>query len=204
MKPIAAQTAVVSALVCSAANAASVTMIPSFSSHAWSMYLDGQEADGNFDRVFVRILPLTSPYAPAFRFFNQSSGLSSGTPRPPGQTLSYRNRILDADPNDPLVPGGLGWTIDDAVNTPNELSFRGGPLGGKIDTGNPTRGAPGLFLANVFTYDVPSGGTYQVQIFNDGALVQELSDRFLEAEPSTSILGGFALLICAAILRRFA
>ena len=123
MKRILLVAAVVSALACSVANAASVS-VRTGAPGAYSIFLDGQEADGNFDTVFVELIPS----APA-TFTNQNSGLQSGAPRPAGQAFSYRNRLLDLDPTDPDNPGGLGWTVVGAVSTANALSFTGGPLG---------------------------------------------------------------------------
>ena len=186
--------AVVSVVACSVANAASVTVVTSSTSPtAYSIYLNGESANGNFDTVFVKLLP-----NPGSQFTNQNSGLSAGVPRPAGQPFSYRNRLLDADPAD--FPGGLGWTILGAVNTANELSFTGGPLGGKIDTGNPTLSAPGLFLVNV---NMPTGySIYQVQIINGGVLVQDINGPLLDPEPSAAILGSMAIVGLAAIRRR--
>jgi len=197
MKRILSLAAVVSILACSVANASSVSVVKSVSNPtAFSVYLDGEAADGNFDTVFVKLLP-----TPPATFTNQNSGLASGAPRPAGQALSYRNRMLDLDPTDPDNPGGLGWNILGAVSTANELSFTGGPLGAKIDTGN----APGLFLANV---NMPTGGgTFQVQVISAGALVQELTGVFGGVpipEPATAGLAGLALCCVAAFRRRSA
>ena len=129
MKRILLVAAVVSAFACSVANAASVS-VRTGSPGAYSIWLDGQEADGNFDTVFVELIPT----APA-TFANQNSGNNAGVPRPAGEPFSYRNRQLDLGTDERVA---LGWTVVGAVSTANVLSFTAGPSDAKIDTGTPS------------------------------------------------------------------
>lgn len=195
MKSILAIAAVFSVLTCSAVNAASVSSIASASNPGvYSIYLDATAESGNFDTLFVKVLPDSGQ-----QFTNVTTGNSGGLPRPSGAPFTYRNRALAADPLE--VEGGLGWTELGVVNLATEISFTAGPLGAKI-TSPP---APGLFLANV---QMPTGtGSYQVQVINAGALVQELTGPIagvIIPEPATAGLAGLALCCVAAFRRRTA
>jgi hypothetical protein len=130
----------------------------------------GQAQNGGFDTISFRAIPdigirvqlidAGTPIAdlqtsgiilddPGGSFINLNSGLNAGVPRPAGDAFTYRNRMLQADPFD----GGKGWTLQDLVMTPSELSFTAGPTTGKITTATEVGGR--LFLANIRYAFVP-------------------------------------------------
>lgn len=192
MKNILTLAALACAFACSAANAATISILPAplNPEGIYSLYLQGGADNGNFDAVQVNMLG---------DFIAQNPGSSLGMPRPAGQAFSYRNRYLDLDPTDPDVPGGLGWSILGAVSNATELSFGGGPLGLKIST----PAGDGLFLANV---NMPTGmGTASVQLVNGGANVgSALTVEFGIPEPASLGLAGLALIGFAGLRRRLA
>jgi hypothetical protein len=193
MKSIVTVIAVASLAVAASAADAATLSIGSFQD--WSVrgiaaiYLDGDADNGNFDTITFSARPQSVVHVqlisagtviselifPFFQpislspFANQNSGLSAGVPRPAGQTFTYINRLLHADPL--KFPGGLGWVVFGLVNRPDELSFVTGPLGGRIDTAGQPDGR--LFLANIYApiSEPASGSLCVVGLFGLAARV---------------------------------
>jgi hypothetical protein len=132
---------------------------------SWSLFIRGDELNGMFDTVDVSYTP-----ASGGQFANLASGLNAGVPRAPGEPFTFVNRALDQDPLD----GGSGWAIVGRTVTANQLSFAGGPLGGRIDTSSGPQGW--LFLANLsLTNDSARPfASGRVQLINAGVIVSEL------------------------------
>jgi len=162
------------------AEAASLTYIehPPGVARIWSFYLNIRPDEGPYDTVAF--------YASSFSstFLNQNNGLVGGVPRPPGEPFTYWNRNLTRS----TAEGGLGWIVLGPVNTPSELSFTGGVLGGTISTAEQPGG--NLFLANVQSMS----GTVQAQLIRGGELKQTLFTFFPPAEPTSSIIAGLGLV----------
>jgi hypothetical protein len=181
MKLIFTMAAGVCVLAGSASNAAILSIIHG-APRAFSVYLDGQSLNGNFDTVIFKAttLPAGTPtisvqlvsagtiqqelvqvlFPAVGPFLNPSGGLSGGEPRPPGQQLTYINRLLNAEPFE--FPGALGWTVLGLVNNPGELSFVGGPLGAKINTATEPGGR--LFLANLCANVAPEPASLSLTV----------------------------------------
>lgn len=135
--------------------AAGLVAYQSQGGQAISLFLRGESLNDGFNGMSVLIRPDFGA-----SFANVNPGLTAGVPRPAGQAFTYRNRTLDFDPLDPEAPGvGKGWTILSPINTASEISFGGGPLGKKINTGTEPRGE--LFLANLY---LTPGTTFRAQI----------------------------------------
>lgn len=183
MKYFLALAAVASALVCTAANAASISV--EYSGDTGAVYLTGGATE--FDTIFFKATPV-SPAA----FANNNSGVAAGVPRPAGQAFTYPNRMLNADPGD--FPGeALGLNQFGLVNSSTELSFTVASLGGTIATGNK------LFLGNVLINGLANSstplGNAQVQVLRSGALAQEMTAPIGGVpEPATLGMAGLALV----------
>jgi hypothetical protein len=189
MKSILSLAAVLSVLVGSLANAASVSVRQTPGTDAFAISLTGSES---FDTIYFQALPNAG-----LQFTNMSNGNVSGAPRPAGDPFTYPNRLLTADPGD--FEGGLALNQFGLVNGPTELSFTVAKLGGTIDTSN------GLFLGNVnVPGPTPARGTARVQILAAGTTLQEIIAPIGIPEPATAGLGAMALLGLAAIRRRIA
>jgi hypothetical protein len=168
---------ILSIITCGSANAAYLQILPASTPHVQSIYLNGENLNGNSEVIIFKATPdsvrvqllntlgivlqdLNVAYsldnAPLGPFANLNGGFLAGAPRPVGQASTYYNRMLDADPFD--FPGALGWTVWNVVRTSSELSFVGEPLGGKITTAKQPGGL--LFLANLYAPSVPEPTTF--------------------------------------------
>ena len=146
--------------------------------NVFSLYLNGQGFNGQFNVVATEIIPA----APA-AFANIDSGLN-GTPRSAGEPFTFRSRWLDA----PVLDGGQGWSILGITVAPNLVKFDGSPLGLQIDTSTQPGGR--LFLANVV---LPYGATAtaNVDLVGNGQYLAHLSTTFatgIVPEPATLTL----------------
>jgi hypothetical protein len=139
------------------------------------------------------------PNSPAM-FTNNASGNNSGVPRPPGDSFTYHNRMLNGDPLD--FPGALGLTQLGLVNIPQELSFTVANLFGTITTASQPNGD--LFLGNVNMPGAGASASVLVQLLRAGNLVQELRMTVPVPEPSGALLGAtaFAALSLARSARQ--
>ena len=170
------------ALLGSAATAASLSVDQV--GNVFSLYLNGQGFNGQFNVVATEIIPA----APA-AFANISTGLNGLTPRSPGEPFTFRSRWLDA----PVLDGGQGWSILGITVAPNLVKFDGAPLGLQIDTSAQPGGR--LFLANVV---LPYGATAtaNVDLVGNGQYLAHLSTTFATGnvpEPATLILAGLSM-----------
>jgi hypothetical protein len=186
--------AVIVLLIPTAGGAASLVVEPFGNVH--SIYLHGGFDNGNFNAVIfqattsshdmyysvalhvisgVDVLATlsTSIFQPERFFGNFNSGLVAGAPRPAGDAFTHHNRMLDADPED--VEGGLDWTILGLIRTPMQLSFTGGPLGGKINTASQPGGR--LFIANLSFVVPESACCWQMMIAASGLVAARRSAR---------------------------
>jgi hypothetical protein len=186
MKNLLALATVASALACSAANAARVVVDPPVSpTGVYSIYLHGETT--TFNGVGLSVKPDNA----AMPFLDVNSGnLPGGAgPRPAGDSFSYRNRNLDADPSE--FPDSLEWTLLGVLNTAQEIAFSGGPLGSTIDTSTMPGGR--LFLANV-KLSPGATATWNVQLVNGVETVYQEDGPIPVPEPAAIGMASLALL----------
>jgi hypothetical protein len=178
------------ALACSTAHAARIEVDPPLiGAGLHSFYLVGEST--TFNAIYFSVKPL---HGAQFRDIN--SGLNAGVPRPPGQSFTYRNRLLDADPSE--FPEAKGWTLLGVVNSTQEVAFTGGPLGSQIDTSGEPNGR--LFLATVET---PVGAciAWNVQLVNG---IDTVATIYVEMcpEPAACAMAGVGALALVACRRK--
>jgi len=165
--------------------------------NVYSFYVDGAELNGSFDTIYFQAKPTGGT------FINQLSGALGGVPRPPGDLFSYPNRLLTADPLD--FPGGLALTQVGLVNTPQELSFTVGKLGGTLTTADQVNGD--LFLGNVNLSGPTAGFTFQVQLISAGNVIYDpgiLVGPPIVPEPASFSIAALSFVgLMAAGRRRF-
>jgi hypothetical protein len=177
---------------CSAANAASISVEKNPANDAYSLFLNGGAENDAFDTIFV----LMAPDVPAV--FTNLPSHDTGFPRPPGDGLTYHNRMLNGDPVE--IPGALGLNMFGYRRIPTELSFTIASLGGTITTAPQPGG--NLFLGNVNMPGNSSSGRATVQILRQGTLVQEMNARFMVPEPRALMLAACSLLGVSFIRRQ--
>jgi hypothetical protein len=189
MKFIAAMAAAACTLVGTIANAARFEVEPLSGSPTgvYSFYLRGEST--TFDGVYFSSKPLHGA-----QFLNVNSGIVGGMPRLPGDSFTYRNRLLDADVSD--HPDSKEWTLLVHANTASEIAFSGGPLGRAIDTNNEPDGR--LFLANV-KLSIGALATATLHLVHGGSTV--FSARIPEPipEPASLALAAASLLTLISI-----
>jgi hypothetical protein len=184
--------AAIAALITVAPNASAASVSFTQNGDAISIFLDGGAQNGAFDTIFFQLRPV----APALFTNNNNSRNAAGVPRPAGQAFTYYNGMLDADPLD--FPGALGLTQVGLINTPQELSFTVGKLGGTITTADQPDGD--LFLANVNL----QGSVFfegRVQLISGGALIQEFVIPRIP-EPAGALLALVAAPVLLSAARR--
>jgi hypothetical protein len=186
MKKFLALVAMVSAVACTAANAATLSVAKS-GTQTYSLSING--GTDEFDTIEVRMTP-----NPGTTHTNINSGLSAGVPRPAGQAFTYINRVLNGDPLDD--PSYKGWQLPLNVNTAALLNFGGGPLGATIDT------AGSMFLANVHLNAPNGGGIARVITQRAGVLVADVSTFYGVPEPATLAMAGMGIVGMVAVSRR--
>lgn len=152
--------------------------------NVFSLYLNGQGFNGQFNVVAAEVIP-ASPAA----FANIDAGLNGLTPRSAGEPFTFLSRWLDA----PVVDGGLDWSILGITVSPSLVKFDGSPLGLQIDTSTQPGGR--LFLANVV---LPYGATVtaNVDLVGNGQYLAHLSTTFATGpipEPATLMLAGLSM-----------
>lgn len=179
-------------LLSSAAQAASLSSVKAAGSNTWSIYLQGSETN-------IVALGFSATPASGTTFANlSSSGATGGAPRPAGQAFTYRNALLEWDPTDSEVAGGLGYTLLNKTTTASGLTFEGGPLGGLI-----TIPQGGLFLANLNFASGAATATVNLKDAAGGDIGQPLSITVgAIPEPATLVLAGISALGLAAARRR--
>jgi hypothetical protein len=174
------------------ANAARLVYEPlSSPTGVYSFYLYGEAT--TFNAAAFSVKP-----AGGAQFQNLNSGLVAGAPRPPGQSFTYRNRMLDVDPGD--FPESKAWTLLGVVNTTSEIAFSGGPLGSTINTSFEPDGR--LFLANI---KLPPGvdAEWSIQLVNGGDTVYQMTSCLgLCPEPASSAIAGLGALAFVFARRR--
>jgi hypothetical protein len=176
--------------------AAAASVSVTWNGDAVSIYVDGEAQNGAFDTIFFQARPI-----PPASFTINNSGLLGGVPRPPGEPSTYPNRMLTADPLD--FPGGLALTQVGLINTPQELSFTVGALGGTITTAAQPNGD--LFLGNLNLpgfANASAGANATVQLISAGSLVQELNTVIFVPEPAAASLAILATTWFMAVTRR--
>jgi hypothetical protein len=175
---------------CSAANAASLSLTQN--GNIFSLYIAGEEDNGNFDTVDVAISPTVGA-----TFVNIDGGLDGlfGA-RPAGQNFTFINRFLGRDP----VQGGEGWTVLGFTNTATGFGFAGGPLGRTISTADEPGGR--LFLANMVLSPPSGNADARVQLISAGNVIEELRILFVIPEPATITIAGLGLVGVVAASRR--
>jgi hypothetical protein len=192
MKALMSLAAVAVALTSATASAARLTVEPAGVSPngVYALFVVGESTVFNGLGVSVK------PDGDA-TFWDVISGGPIGPPRPPGQSFTYRNRALDADPED--YPESRQWTLLGVVNTQHEQAFSGGPLGRTIDTS----GEPGgkLFLINV---ELPPGATAMatLQLVNGVDTVHTQTLQFPIPEPGSLAITGLGVLTARARRRK--
>jgi hypothetical protein len=183
-------------IACTSASAASIQVQRNFDNGTFAVFLEGGADNGNFDSFIFKAKPFGGA-----TFTHQSSGLSAGQVRPPGEPFTYPNRLIAIDPLD--VPGGLGLIMLGLVNVQTELSYVVGDLAGPISTASQPNGR--LFLANLDVANRSSScfqTTVTVELFNQGSLISH--DTYVDPcpEPSAFALSASSLLAVSLVRRR--
>lgn len=196
MKNIFAIAAVFALFAASTADAAKFNIVPEGSSPngVYSIYLDGEGDNGNFDTIIVNL----TPNDPAVFANIDEDGADGFTPREPGGEFTYISAFLGAPP----AFGGNGHSVLGPVTSAGGIEFTSGPLGMTIDTVNgPNNRAEGLFLANVM---LENGGTgvASAQIVSGGQILSTIEAPIGIPEPTTMALAGLSLIGLVASRRR--
>ena len=158
----------------------------------YTFYVDGESLNGNFETIYFQ-----AKATPPGKFANLPNLASPpGVPRPPGDSFTYPNRMLIADPLD--FPGALGLTQVGLNLTGQELSYAVGNLFGTITTANQPNGD--LFLANLYVPD-HTAFTATVQLISAGTVVFEATQTVPEPAAGLVALAGLSHLL--ALRRRF-
>jgi hypothetical protein len=185
---------------CSLASAASAaSMALTYQNNAYAFYLNAGEYNGAFDTIYFQ----AKATLPAI-FENLNTWGGEAFPQPPGNTFTYYNRLLSADPLE--YPGAVALTQVGTVITAQEVSFTVGKLGGTISTADQPYGY--LFLANVYQSSAPSW-VATLQMISAGTIVQEfhlvtpLTPPGPQLpEPASVAMFGLGSLALSAIIRR--
>ncbi|MBL9165331.1 MAG: hypothetical protein JNL18_21570 [Planctomycetaceae bacterium] len=155
-------------------------------------YVDGESLNGGFETIYFQ-----AKATPPGKFANVPNGAAPpGVPRPPGDSFTYPNRMLIADPLD--FPGALGLSMVGFINNGQELSYAVGNLFGTITTANQPNGD--LFLANLYVPD-PTHFTATVQLISAGTVVFEATQTI--PEPAAGLVALVGLSSLLAFRRHF-
>ncbi|MBX3434536.1 MAG: PEP-CTERM sorting domain-containing protein [Pirellulales bacterium] len=191
MKYIIAIAVALSLATSSAVQAASL-QLQNVGNGVYSLYLLGEELNGEFDTIFLTATP-----GGGSQFTALQSGLVGGAPRPAGAPNTYRNRNLGADPLD--FEDGLGLSEFGIQSTANLQEGTFAALGGTISTAAQPGGR--LFLWN-FNMGSPSAtGSGHVELIRSGVVGANLPFSIVP-EPATFVLAGISMLGLAAVRRR--
>jgi hypothetical protein len=176
---------------CSATNAARLIVEPAAVSPngVYVLYLHGESTV--FNALGLSVKPDNGA-----GFLDVNSGNIVTRPRSPGDSFTYRNRWLDADPSE--YPESRQWTLLGVLNTQNEQAFAGGPLGRLIDTSSEPGGK--LFLANLKLLPGATA-TATLQLVNGVDTVHTQTLQFPIPEPGGLAITAFASLVAATTRR---
>lgn len=161
--------------------------VDEFGQDIYSVYLDGEELDGQFDTIIVDIAP-----DPGFSFANpDEDGYVNGEHRGhhyvAGDDATFVNVLLCCHRG--FIPQA-GISLLGVSVTESGLEFAGGPLGRTIDT--TFFGEGQFFVANIV---LPQGtATANMKLVRAGTIVADLTTAFGVPEPTSVVLLGLGLL----------